>query len=333
MLTNANDKKPRLAAPLSDAKFKDPRLTAKGEVRASVPLSSLDTLWINTGTLCNIECQNCYIYSSPTNDELVYFALEDAVKLFDEMAALGIGTREIGFTGGEPFMNPEMIEMAEAALSRGHEVLILTNAMAPMQRPRVKEGLLRLKERYQDQITLRISIDHHTESCHDEERGEGSFAKTLEGVDWLSEHGFSLAVAGRTMWGETEKDARQGYSALYAARGWQIDAFNPSRTVLFPEMDEASDVPEITVACWDILNIKPQAMMCATSRMVIKRKGRDRPQVLPCTLLPYDEGFEMGETLEKSLKADGGNFTNGAVQLNHPHCARFCVLGGGSCSA
>ncbi len=58
--------------------------------------------------------------------------------------------------------------------------------------------------------------------------------------------------------------------------------------------------------------------------MVVKRKGAERPAVVACTLLPYDPQFELGPRL-----ADAA----GAVKLNHPHCARFCVLGGGSCSA
>jgi hypothetical protein len=54
--------------------------------------------------------------------------------------------------------------------------------------------------------------------------------------------------------------------------------------------------------------------------------------VLPCTLLPYDGDFEMGSDLTSSLTANGGNFADGAVKLNHPHCSKFCVLGGASCS-
>lgn len=53
-------------APLK--KFDDPDMTAKGERRARVALHALRTLWINTGSLCNIECRNCYIESSPEND-------------------------------------------------------------------------------------------------------------------------------------------------------------------------------------------------------------------------------------------------------------------------
>jgi hypothetical protein len=73
-------------------------------------------------------------------------------------------------------------------------------------------------------------------------------------------------------------------------------------------------------------------MMCATSRMVVKRRGAARPVVLPCTLLPYDEAFEMGATFAEAAAADGGMFDKGAVRLCHPNCAKFCVLGGGSCS-
>jgi len=102
--------------------------------------------------------------------------------------------------------------------------------------------------------------------------------------------------------------------------------------VLFPEMDETRDVPEITTECWRILDKSPASVMCASSRMVVKRKGAGAPAVLPCTLLAYDEAFEMGATLAQSLTADGGALDNGKVKLNHPHCARFCVLGGASCS-
>jgi hypothetical protein len=97
-------------------------------------------------------------------------------------------------------------------------------------------------------------------------------------------------------------------------------------------MDETIEVPEITTACWGILKLSPSSVMCASSRMVVKRKGSQRPVVLPCTLLPYDQAFEMGETLKDASRVDGGMFDNGAVKLCHPHCAKFCVLGGGSCS-
>ena len=305
-------------------KFKDPFVTADGLDRARVSLTNPETLWFNTGTLCNIECINCYIESSPTNDALVYLTEAEVVEYLDQLDTRAWNVREIGFTGGEPFMNPQMIDMARACLARGYEVLILTNAMRPMMRKTMRAGLLELQEAYGDKLTLRISVDHYAAAHHDAERGLGSFDKTIAGMAWLRDNGFRMAVAGRSMWDETEAQARDGFAALYARHNFKIDAYNPSETVIFPEMDETVEVPEITTACWGILNKSPDAVMCASSRMVVKRKGAAKPTVLACTLLPYDPQFELGETLEEAERD---------VMLNHPHCAKFCVLGGASCSA
>lgn len=308
----------------TNEKFQDPFVTADGNERASVDLNSPKTLWFNTGSLCNIECANCYILSSPKNDSLVYLSAEEVRAFLDQIEERKWPITEIGFTGGEPFMNPEMNPMAEASLARGYEVLILTNAMLPMMRPNVRAALLDLNERFPGKLTLRVSLDHYTAHFHDQERGEGSFEKSLSGMRWLRDNGITMTVAGRTMWGESEPEARAGFEALFHENGFKIDPYNTVSTVLFPEMDESVPVPEITSECWDILGKSPTDVMCASSRMVVKRKGAHRPAVLACTLLPYDAEFEMGKTLAEA---------EGPVQLNHPHCAKFCVLGGASCSA
>jgi sulfatase maturation enzyme AslB (radical SAM superfamily) len=300
------------ARPLDPAKFRDPLVTAKGEPRARVALERLDTLWINTGTLCNLACASCYIESSPVNDTLVYPILAEIEPYLDEAAALG--AREIGFTGGEPFMNREAVAMITAALERGFEVLVLTNAMRPMRRfEAALEALPRAR------LTLRVSLDHHSQAVHEAERGAGTWGKALDGLRWLESNGFRTAIAGRQLPGESLEDARAGYADLCRREGLAAQA----GLVLFPAMDSAADVPEITTACWDILHVAPAAMMCASSRMVVKSKGAARPHVVACTLLPYDPLFALGPTLADAPRE---------VPLNHPHCARFCVLGGASCS-
>jgi hypothetical protein len=305
-------------------KFKDSQVTADGSERASVALSNPETLWFNTGTLCNIECENCYILSSPTNDALVYLSEPEVGQYLDQIAERAWPIREIGFTGGEPFMNPQMIAMTKTALARGFEVLILTNAMLPMMRKSMRAGLQELEAAYPGKMTLRVSLDHFSAQHHDEERGSGSFAKTIEGMCWLRDTGIKMAVAGRSLWGESEADSRAGFAALYQTHGFDIDAQNPGATVLFPEMDENVEVPEITTACWGILDKSPNDVMCSSSRMVVKRKGAETPVVLACTLLPYAPEFELGATLAEA---------EAPVRLNHAHCAKFCVLGGASCSA
>ena len=315
------------------AKFAEPDVTATGERRARVPLGALRTLWINTGSLCNIACRNCYIESSPENDALAYVSRAEAAAYLDEIARDRHPVTEIGFTGGEPFMNPDFLGMLEDVLRGGFSALVLTNAMQPMLRPGIRGGLLSLRAAFGDRLSMRVSLDHYSKALHEEERGPGTFDKTLEGINWLAAHGFSLALAGRTCWGESEDDARAGYAALIAARGWPVDAGDAASLVLFPEMDEAADVPEITENCWGILGTSPDDMMCASSRMVVKRRGAAGPVVLPCTLLPYDPAFEMGPTLATAARANGDMFDHGAVKLCHPHCAKFCVLGGGACSS
>ncbi|WP_240475040.1 radical SAM protein [Terasakiella pusilla] len=307
--------------PIQYRKFEHPDITAKGETRALVRLSHLHTLWFNTGSLCNITCKGCFMESSPTNDKLAYITRDEVRPYLQEIKDRKLAVKEIGFTGGEPFMNPDMIAILSDCLAAGFEVLVLSNAMKPMHHK--KAELLALKDQFGDKLSLRISIDHFTPARHEELRGVGTWAPMIEGVRWLVENGFNMAVAGRTFWHEDEVQERAGYAAMFAREGIPVDALDPMALVLFPEMDEQADVPEITVACWDILGIRPDAMMCATSRMVVKRKGDDGPVVMPCTLLPYDTQFVMGESLCEAEEA---------VKLNHPHCAKFCVLGGGSCS-
>ena len=305
-------------------KFAHPKVTATGAARATVALTHPETLWFNTGTLCNITCLNCYIESSPTNDALVYITADEVQGYLDQLVERRWGVREIGFTGGEPFMNPDIIEILRRSLAAGYAVLVLTNAMLPMMRKRMQDGIVALNTEYPRKMTFRISVDHWSEALHDKERGKGAFAKTMKGMEWLKSVGVPMAVAGRTVWGEDETAGRAGYAALFAKYGFDIDAMHPAATVLFPEMDEGVEVPEITTDCWDILNKRPDSVMCASSRMVVKRKGAAAPAVLACTLLAYAPEFELGQTLAEAERD---------VALNHPHCAKFCVLGGASCSA
>ncbi|WP_213272495.1 radical SAM protein [Hyphomonas sp.] len=303
------------------AKFSHPHVTAKGEPRASVAWTGLKTLWLNTGTLCNIECANCYIESSPKNDRLVYLTLADVLPFLDELTQ----PAEIGITGGEPFMCPDILAIMDAALERGHSLLLLTNAMRPMMRPRIQAGLQDIAARYGARMTLRVSLDSHDAALNDAERGAGAFTEACAGLAWLTQAGIPLALAGRQSLHESEAAAREGYHALITRLGLPIDADDPRQLVLFPEMIARDDPPEITTACWGILNKSPDSIMCSSQRMVVRRKGASAPRVLACTLLVDDPAFDLGNTLREATAAP--------VKLNHPWCASFCVLGGASCSA
>jgi hypothetical protein len=312
---------PTRPARIDPGKFRNPAVTAKGEPRAQVGLDRLHTLWINTGTLCNLSCDSCYIESTPRNDRLAYITAAEVRGYLDEIKREALPTELIGFTGGEPFMNRELPAMLEDVLSSGFQALVLTNAMRPMRR--YERQLLDLHQRYGHRLTIRVSVDHYTKALHELERGGRSWEPTVDGLVWLSSMGFRLNVAGRLYSGEPEGLVRAGFAGLFAELGIALNPYDPFELVLFPEMDESLDVPEITEGCWDILGKHPAEVMCSSSRMVVKRKGSESPAVLACTLLAYDPFFELGRTLKEASRP---------VTLNHPHCAKFCVLGGAACS-
>ena len=303
-------------------KFSNPLITKDGDQRAFVDFGGFKTLWFNTGTLCNIACSNCYIESSPRNDRLVYLSFADVVEFLDELENLSGKMCEIGFTGGEPFLNPDFLKMLEECLRRNLSIMVLTNAMRPLQN-KIK-GLLQLKESFgAEKIVFRVSIDHYDKDLHEVERGVGTWDPMIKGLKWLRDNKYTINVAGRSLSQESDNECREGYKTLFEDLGLQVDAHNPSELVIFPEMDITVDVPEITTSCWKILSVRPETQMCASSRMVVKRKGHERPTVVSCTLLPYEEEFELGNTLSEASKK---------IYLNHQHCSKFCVLGGASCS-
>ncbi|WP_045835943.1 radical SAM protein [Hyphomicrobium sp. 99] len=301
-------------------KFSNPDVTITGEPRAQVPFQGYETVWFNTGTLCNIACQNCYIDSSPKNDQLVYLTRAEVGRFLDEARQIPKKPSLIGFTGGEPFMNPDIIGMLEDCLFQGFSVLVLTNAMRPMQRHR--EALQELQTRFPGRLSLRVSLDHYEQEGHEEIRGARTWQPALEGLAWLAKHSFDVSIAGRLLWTIDEDEMRRGYQQLFSQVGLDINAADSRRLILFPEMLDDDNTPEVSEGCWKKLNLSPRDVMCASSRMVIKRKGAESPTVVACTLLPYAKDFELGGTLEDARST---------VSLNHRHCSRFCVLGKASC--
>ena len=303
---------------LSDNKFKDQKVTADGSNRAFIEARNIKTLWFNTGTLCNIECRNCYIESSPKNDSLAYLTFEEVKSFIDEAVNKNLGTNEIGFTGGEPFMNKDIMKMIDYSLRKGLKVLVLSNAMKPMLN-RTKE-LIKLNH---SNLTIRVSIDHYEKEKHEEIRGKNTYDVMMQGLKWLNENNFNYTLATRLLWNEKEEDLRKNFGTFIKNNNLRLDTNSPKELVTFAEMDEKIDTPEITTSCWDILNKDPNDIMCSWSRMVVRKKNSKNPSVIACTLLPYADEFDLGETLTNSLQK---------IYLNHKHCSKFCVLGGSSCS-
>ena len=125
------------------------------------------------------------------------------------------------------------------------------------------------------------------------------------------------------MWNEDEVTTRNNFKNFINQYDLKLNTEDKAQLVTFAEMDEKQDTPEITTGCWGILNKSPEEVMCSSSRMIVKKKGSEKPSVIACTLLPYNSEFDLGTNLKDSMQK---------IYLNHPHCSKFCVLGGSSCS-
>ncbi|HKO21923.1 MAG TPA: radical SAM protein, partial [Candidatus Eisenbacteria bacterium] len=92
----------------------------------SVPLLALDTVWFQVaGTLCNLTCSHCFITCGPTNRRHAMMSRAETRPYLDEAVALGV--RDFYFTGGEPFLNKELLPILEDALAIAPST-VLTNA-------------------------------------------------------------------------------------------------------------------------------------------------------------------------------------------------------------
>ena len=300
-------------------KFQNKKITAKGEARGKVPFHKLETLWFNTGTLCNLKCSNCYIESSPKNDRLQYLTRQDVLPYLTEIKELDLPVKLIGLTGGEPFINPHIFELLEEILRADLNVIVLTNGYRVLKRNDKK--LLSLKNKYKEKLSIRVSLDHYSKEIHENERGKDTFVKTLEGIRWLDENHFSWTLAGRSLVGENQESVKLGYQKLLLDHGIS-HSLDLEKLIIFPEMIMGEEVPEISESCWGILKVSKNDQMCATSRMVIRKKDDPSPKIQACTLLAYQNEFSLGQSLKESFKT---------VYLNHEFCSKFCVLGEASC--
>ena len=299
--------------------FLNKNFTSDGKPRAYVELRNIETLWFNTGTLCNLKCNDCYIESSPTNKNLQYINLKEVKKYIEEVKENNFGTKHVGLTGGEPFMNPFILDILNYLLKQKLKVLVLSNGMRPIK---LKfENLLNLP--YRNNLIIRISVDHYKRNYHEAVRGFKTWKQLIENIIWLNNKGFNINIASKLSKYESEESLRNGFNKLFKKNQLKINAFDKSQLTIFPIMNSNNNATEITQDCWKILNKNPANIMCSNSRMIVKRKNETDTKVLSCTLITKDREFELGKNLTSSEKK---------VFLNHPFCSQFCVLGNSSCS-
>ncbi len=290
--------------------------TTEGKPCGFIHTHTLDELWLHTGTACNLSCPFCLEGSKPGNNRLQLMRFDDARPYIDE--ALTLNVKQFSFTGGEPFINKDIIQILNYALSH-RPCLVLTNATTPLLK-RIHQLRPLLKHKYP--LHVRVSLDHFDPIEHDRGRGAGMFAEALNGMLRLHSMGFPLSVASQMLPGISSDQATQRYAAVFRAAGLPENL----RRIEFPEFyppETVVSAPQITQSCMQ--NYQTEAsrreFMCAFSRMVVKQ--HDRCQVYACTLVDDDGDYALAETLTKSLQIP--------VSMKHHRCYS-CFKYGASCS-
>lgn len=259
-----------------------------------VPMVALDTLWFQvSGTLCNLKCTHCFISCSPANHSHEMLTLETVRRYLKEAEPLGV--REYYFTGGEPFMNREMLPILHEALRQG-PVSVLTNGV--LITPELASALKALEDGSEYSLDLRVSIDGYTAQVNDPIRGEGTFARILRGVRNLAGAGINPVITVTEACAEAATtDGRARFLEFLASIGLP----HPRLKILSLFRIGAEEHRARAYESWETLrgrSLTPEEaekLQCSSCRMVTSRG------VYVCPILIDSPEARMGETLRETL--------------------------------
>ena len=276
-----------------------------------VTLNSLDTLWFQVGgTVCNLACTHCFVSCSPTNHTHEMISLAEVSRYLDEAARLGV--REYYFTGGEPFLNPEMEAILEATLAVG-PANVLTNGLLldPGRCARLKA----LADASDYSLDLRVSMDGYDAASNDPIRGTGTFERILEGIRNLVGAGLNPVITVTEVCREATTDSGKAkFFELLRSMGIE----RPRLKVLPVFQIGAEAERGGAYESWQRLREGeiPEGgldhLQCSGCRMVTDQG------VWVCPILVNEPSGKMGESLADSL---------GAFPLDHPACWTCHVYG------
>lgn len=299
-----------------DAEVSNWLSTVNGEPRGYIEPHALSELWFHTGTACNLACPFCLEGSSPGDTRLDRITLADVSPLMQE--ALELGVEQFSFTGGEPFIVKDFVNILHHASSL-RPCLVLTNGSDALLK-RLKQIEPLANSPYP--VSFRISIDWPDRQRHDLGRGPGSFDQALESITTLQKFGFNVSLA-RQM--EPQEDTA-AIDALFQSLVREAGFKGEIRIVAFPDFAGPglhANVPDVTEDCMTRYQDETsrRQFMCAFSKMVIRKNGQMR--VYACTLVDDDEAYDQGSNLRSALQQ--------RVMLKHHRCYS-CFAYGSSCS-
>ncbi len=277
-----------------------------------LPLRHLETLWLQvTGTLCNLACLHCFISCGPKNDSHPFMTLEQVQDALDEAQKHGV--REYYFTGGEPFMHPDMLEMIERTLALG-PLSILTNGVLIDAEMAARLRTIFDNARYS--LDLRVSLDGTTAETNDPIRGRGTFARIIAGIQELANVGLNPVLTVTEVNGGGPKE-REEFRALLEGLGLnkpRMKFLAPFRIGREERRGRGYDAFE-RLRAEDLGPDDGEVLQCSSCRMVTAKGA------YPCPILIEVDEARLGDRLQDAL---------GPIALDHPACYT-CHVDGVTC--
>jgi AdoMet-dependent heme synthase len=280
------------------------------------PLQSLDELWFQvSGTVCNLRCRHCFISCSPDNHSFWFMSRDQVRNALESSRSLGV--KEYYFTGGEPFMNRDLVGILEDTLEIG-PATVLTNAT--LMPARLAKALSRLAGASDYTLEIRVSLDGITRDMNDRIRGEGSFDRCVAGVRELVAAGFLPIITCMRSWDQAETERYlEGFRDLLAKVGYHRPRIKILPPLLIGEearrtrgYDETERVTHEMLHGYDL-----SQLLCTRARLITARG------VYACPILLEATSARLGDTLDEAVDRP--------ARLVEPACFT-CYVSGAICS-
>jgi hypothetical protein len=293
----------------------------------------LEDLWVMQGSVCDLRCTHCYTASSPSNSRLEQIPFAELRPHLEDAARMGV--RKIYFTGGEVFVNQNVLRGRAERNDEFLDSLAFALEIAPVDvltngRRYIRnhfEALRRLHERHASRLTLRITLESPEAQSHDAIRGRGTFAQTTETIRLLAGMGFAPVIAAERplLDGRSDTQIRDSYRSLFPGAAVEVSLIENMLEMghHLTALTRRGELPHaevfVTTNCFAALGKSPESLMCHFSRSIQKIDGELR--YYPCPVIYDDPRFEMGATLRESLRR---------VYTAHKNCYDYCLKGQGA---
>lgn len=259
------------------------------------PLVALDSLWFQvSGTVCNLRCTHCFISCAPDNHSFWFLDLPTVLRALAESERWGV--KEYYFTGGEPFMNRDLLPMLEATLERG-PATVLTNGTL-FDRRSVRR-LARIERASPYSLEIRVSIDGPSPETNDPIRGPGTFRRAMDGIRLLVEHGFLPILTAAQVWDPArDEEVRQAFVRALRKVGYDRPRIKilPSLRIGREALRTRGYSEEEIVTAEMLEGYDVTQLLCATGRVVTDRG------IYVCPILLDFPDARLGDTLEEAAR-------------------------------